>query len=136
MNAQPRDTDYSGTPLLKKLGLVSAKGDVGEVALLGEPDGFRVLLGEIPTGISIHTKLRESTKLALCFVRSRAELAALLDMLATQLPPLAHLWFIHPKAHTPRSTSDWWTIKYARWTTIGRGSSLPGEDSLRARVIG
>jgi hypothetical protein len=33
-------------------------------------------------------------------VRSRAELAALLDMLATQLPPLAHLWFIHPKAHT------------------------------------
>jgi hypothetical protein len=100
MSAAPKDTAYSGTPLPKKLGLVSAKGGVGEVALLGAPDGFRALLEDLPTDVRVQVKLRESTKLALCFVRSRAELSALLDLLTAQLPKEAHIWFIHPKAHT------------------------------------
>jgi hypothetical protein len=89
--------DYSGTPLSKKLGLVTAKGGVGDVAILGEPDGFRALLGELPAAVTLHPRLSGSTKLALCFVRTRAELTALLDLLATQLPRAAHVWIIHPK---------------------------------------
>jgi hypothetical protein len=98
-HAQPHK-DYSGTPLPRKLGLVTAKGGVGEVAILGEPDGFRALLGELPDAVSIHAHLRASTKLALCFVRSRAELTAVLDLLTAQLPLTTHVWLIHPKAHT------------------------------------
>jgi len=94
------DTAYSGTPLPKKLGLVTAKGGIGEVALLGEPDGFRALLGELPADVTLHPRLSASIKLALCFVRSRAELKLLLDLLTAQLPPQAHVWLIHPKAHT------------------------------------
>jgi len=96
--AQPH-RDYSGTPLPKKLGLVTAKGGVGEVAVLGAPEGFRALLGDVPDGVTLHAKLRESAKLALCFVRSRAELAAMLDLLNGQLPKGAHVWLIHPKAY-------------------------------------
>jgi hypothetical protein len=99
MSAAPADTAYSGTLLAKKLGLVTAKGGVGEVAMLGAPDGFRALLGTLPGDVTLHPQLSASTKLALCFVRSRSELAALLDLLTAQLPPHAHVWLIHPKAH-------------------------------------
>lgn len=92
--------DYSGTPLPKKLGMVTAKGGVGEVALFGAPDGFRALLGELTESVTLDPRLRESTQLALCFVRSRAELEAALEMLTAQLPKAAHVWMIHPKAHT------------------------------------
>jgi hypothetical protein len=94
------DTAYSGTPLPKKLGLVTAKGGVGEVAVLGEPECFRALLGDLPGDVTLNSRLSTSTKLALCFVRSRADLTALLDLLTAQLPPEAHVWLIHPKAHT------------------------------------
>jgi hypothetical protein len=100
MSAAPQDTAYSGTPLPKKLGLVSAKGDAGEVAMLGAPTGFRAFLGELPATVTVRTQLRDTTNLALCFVRSRAELAALLEQLSAQLPKAAHVWLIHPKAHS------------------------------------
>lgn len=100
MSAVWADTAYSGTPLPKKLGLVTAKGGVGEVAVLGEPEGFRALLGELPNDITLSPRLSASTNLALCFVRSSAELASLLDLVAAQLPAQAHTWLIHPKAHT------------------------------------
>ena len=91
--------DYSGTPLERKLGLVTAKGGIGEVALLGAPDGFRALLGELPASVKLREELGPETKLALCFVRSRKELLALLEMLTMRLAPGAHVWIVHPKAH-------------------------------------
>jgi hypothetical protein len=93
--------DYSGTPLERKLGLITAKGGVGEVALLAEPEGFRDLLGELGEAevVTLHTRLRPTTALAVAFVRSRRELVAMIDLLTTQLPAAAHVWIIHPKAH-------------------------------------
>ena len=96
--AQPH-RDYSGTPLPKKLGLITAKGGVGEVAILGEPEGFRTLLGELPAEVTIRLRVNASTKLALVFVRSPAELSQMLDLLKAHLPPAAHLWLIRPKTH-------------------------------------
>ena len=90
--------DFSHVPLAKKLGLVTAKGDVGEVALLGEPEGFRELLGELE-GVSFQKRLRPSTALALCFVRTRRELLAAIELLTAQLPAVAHVWIIRPKSH-------------------------------------
>jgi hypothetical protein len=96
--AQPH-RDYSGTPLPKKLGLVTAKSGVGEVAMVGTPEGFRALLGDLPEGVTLQSRMRESTRLALCFVRSRAELEAMLELLTGQLPRAAHVWLIRPKTH-------------------------------------
>ncbi len=90
--------DYSATPLVRKLGLVTAKGGVGEVAVLGELEGFRALLGELPESVKLHTRLRATTALAVCFVRTGNELAALMDLLRAQLPRTAHVWVVHPKA--------------------------------------
>jgi hypothetical protein len=89
---------YSGTPLVRKLGVVTAKGGVGEVAVLGEPEGFRALLGELPESVKVGSRLGAATALAICFVRSRAELAALIEVLRAQLTPAAHVWVVHPKA--------------------------------------
>ncbi len=89
---------YSATPLPRKLGLVTAKGGVGEVAVLGEPEGFRALLGELPELVQIQKRLRATTALALCFVRSSAELKLLIELLEAQLPRAAHVWLLHPKA--------------------------------------
>ncbi len=89
---------YSATPLVRKLGLITAKGGAGEVAVLGEPEGFRGLLGELPESVKLHARLRATTVLALCFVHSRAELASLTELLGAQLPRAAHVWVLHPKA--------------------------------------
>ena len=89
---------YSATPLPRKLGLVTAKGGVGEVAILGEPEGFRALLGNLLESVKLHARLTATTVLALCFVRTRAELGALMELLGAQLPRVAHVWVMHPKA--------------------------------------
>jgi hypothetical protein len=90
--------DYSATPLVRKLGVMTAKGGAGDVAIVGEPDGFRELLGELPASVRLRERVGPKTNLALCFVRSRAELEAMMELLAAQLPRSAHVWVIHPKA--------------------------------------
>ncbi|MES2391364.1 MAG: DUF3052 family protein [Acidobacteriota bacterium] len=99
MMIAPPHKDYSATPLNKKLGLITSKGHIAEAALLGAPANFRGQLGDLPADLALTTKLRKSTKLALCFVRTAAELATLLDLLPAQLPAEAHFWIIYPKAH-------------------------------------
>jgi hypothetical protein len=98
MSTAPGHRDYSATPLVRKLGLLTAKGGVGEAAVLGEPEGFRGLLGELPAAVKLEARLRATTVLALCFVRTRAELGALIELLGAQLPRAAHVWVLHPKA--------------------------------------
>jgi hypothetical protein len=98
MSAAGSHRDYSATPLVRKLGLVTAKGGVGEVAVLGEPEGFRALLGNLLESVKLHARLTATTVLALCFVRTRAELEALMELLGAQLPRAAHVWVLHPKA--------------------------------------
>ena len=89
---------YSATPLPRKLGLITAKGGIGEVAILGEPDGFRALLGELPHSVRLGSRLGAGATLAICFVRTRAELASLMELLGAQVPLAAHVWVVHPKA--------------------------------------
>jgi hypothetical protein len=80
------------TPLPQKLGIAASM----QVALIAAPDGFKESLGDLPPDITF-TRLTPSTKLALCFVRSLDDLAAVLDMLASQLPAQTHVWLIYPK---------------------------------------
>jgi hypothetical protein len=96
-----KHTDYSGTPLPKKLGIVAAKPRACEVALVGAPQGFREVLGELPLAM-FAARIKATTNLVLVFVRTAKELDAAVDLLATQLPTDASVWIIHPKQqHKP-----------------------------------
>ena len=86
-----------GTPLAKKLGLISAKASV--VTLMGEPAGFRSCLKDVPSNVRFLPRLGPETNLAICFVRSLADLNHVLDLLSVQLPPAASAWIVRPKQH-------------------------------------
>jgi len=88
---------YAETPLLRKLGVVTAAAAPRQVALLAAPDGFVEALGDLPDHVTFVERLTAKTALALCFVRSPAELAATVDLLATRLPLGASAWIVHPK---------------------------------------
>ena len=85
--------------LAKKLGLLPAKERPLAVTLLGAPESFRAQLGDLPDKVSFSPRLTPATTLAICFVRTLAEVNALFDLLATQLPEKASVWIARPKQH-------------------------------------
>ena len=92
--------DYSATPLPKKLGVRARM----QVALLGAPDDFVASLGELPEGASVGDRITAKTELALCFVRSWAELSGAVDLLAAQLPVSASVWIVYPKRASQKAS--------------------------------
>jgi hypothetical protein len=90
------------TSLAQKLGIVSAaaKGATEKqrkVALLGAPEGFVEMLGDLPETVKFTAKLSAGVGLAIGFVRSLGELAALLDVLTYQVPEGVSAWIAYPK---------------------------------------
>ncbi|WP_433967586.1 LysR family transcriptional regulator [Tunturiibacter gelidiferens] len=77
----------------KKIGINSRM----EVALIAAPDGFEELLGDLPEKTALLSRLRPTTSLAFCFIRSLADLASTLDLLTVRLPRQASVWIVHPK---------------------------------------
>ena len=92
---------YAATPLSTKLGIRART----QVALVGSPDGFEEMLGELPEGAGLGGRVTAKTELALCFVRSWAELSGTVDLLAGQLPVGASVWIVYPKRGS-RHASD------------------------------
>ena len=90
---------YSGTPLVKKLGLKEAF----RVTFAGAPEGFAATLGHLPAGVS----LVESgvVDLAVLFAHLRADLESKFENLATRLVPDGMLWVAWPKK-TSRVPTD------------------------------
>jgi len=84
---------YAGSSLSKKLGFKSKM----KAALLGAPEGFEDLLGELPEGVDLQTKLAKQTGLVLWFVRSRRELDGEMEYMSARLPEGCSVWIIHPK---------------------------------------
>ncbi len=92
---------YQTTPLSTKLGIRAR----AQVALVAAPDGFSQMLGELPEGVTLRERVSAKTELALCFVRSWAELSGTVDLLAGQLAMGASVWIIYPK-RASRHASD------------------------------
>ena len=84
---------YSGTPLVKKLGVKEGH----RVAWLGAPDGFPDLVGELPAGVKASSRLSTHTDVLVQFTRARAELGKRLPKLREAVFPDGSAWVAWPK---------------------------------------
>ncbi len=84
---------YSGTPLVKKLGIK----DGFRIALVGAPDGFRTELEGLPDNVSFVTSVKGQLDFVLFFVKTRSELMRNFSRLASALKPAGMLWVAWPK---------------------------------------
>jgi hypothetical protein len=83
---------YSGTPLLKKLGVKQNS----TLTLVDAPDGFGVSLGALPEGAMIRDKSGRGADLTMWFVRSSEELSLRIRKIAADLDR-GLIWIAWPK---------------------------------------
>jgi hypothetical protein len=85
---------YSGTPLVKKLGIKSGH----RVALLGAPHGFDAALDGLPIDVALQADLRgEPLDVIVLFAPDRANLERAFARAARRLTPAGGLWVAWPK---------------------------------------
>lgn len=84
---------YSGTPLVKKLGIRAGT----LVALLGAPERFEDKLAGLPEGARTTHTARGRPQLILLFTESRADLARRFPAAARALADKGGLWIVWPK---------------------------------------
>jgi hypothetical protein len=84
---------YSGTPLIKKLGIKEGF----RVALVNSPKGFQKELGSLPDKAKFAPYVTDSLDVILLFVNSEAELRRKFVLLATNLVANGMLWVAWPK---------------------------------------
>jgi hypothetical protein len=83
---------YSGTPLVKKLGIKEG----ARVAIVRAPNGFAESLN-LPKGVAVRREARGRLDVVLFFATRRAELARRFPTLANRLEPDGGLWVAWPK---------------------------------------
>lgn len=84
---------YSGTPLIKKLGIK----ENFRVALVNSPKGFLKELGSLPDKAQFAPRVTHSLDVVLLFVNSEAELRRQFLVLAAYLKANGMLWVAWPK---------------------------------------
>jgi hypothetical protein len=100
----PPSAGYSGTPLVKKLGIKASS----RVCLVSAPSGFRALLEPLPDGVRFQKQPGADTDIAHVFVTREEELAETLCTLRGALGPEAAVWVSWPKkaAKVPTTVSE------------------------------
>jgi hypothetical protein len=90
----PAPAGYSGTPLVRKLGIKPG----ARLGLIRAPEGFETTLGEVPPGVEVRRRLggRPFDVIVAFFDRS-AELERRLPALTGALDPAGGLWLAWPK---------------------------------------
>ncbi len=91
---------YSGTPLVKKLGIKRGFS----VAAINAPQDYRDLLGELPEGALVHDGLDAPIDLAHLFVNTRADLEMRIGPLKDLVGPRGVIWVSWPKRSSGRSS--------------------------------
>jgi hypothetical protein len=84
---------YSGTPLVRKLGI---KPDA-RLGLVGAPAGFDETLGELPERVAVRRRARGPLDVVVAFCSRRSELERRLPALRSALEPAGGLWIAWPK---------------------------------------
>jgi len=83
---------YSGTPLIRKLGIRPQE----QVLAINAPKNYEKLLGDLPEGASVVDRITNANFIHL-FVRRRANLAKELPRLRNKLADTGTLWVSWPK---------------------------------------
>jgi hypothetical protein len=92
VSAQP--AGYSGTPLVRKLGIKPE----ARLGLIGAPDGFDTTLGELPPGVRVRRRLGgQPFDVIVAFHKDGRELERRLPALTRALDPAGGLWLAWPK---------------------------------------
>lgn len=86
-------TGYSGTPLVKKLGIKEGS----KVLIVGAPDEYLDLLEPLPNDVQFVATLSKSIDLVHVFTDRKAELQKLLSAYRKKLDPTAAVWVSWPK---------------------------------------
>ncbi len=86
---------YSGTPLLRKLGIKEGH----RVGLIDAPAGFPGTLVDLPREVTLQRGLGHANPLdvIVCFVVRRSDLTRQLAAMRRQMTPAAGLWIAWPK---------------------------------------
>lgn len=84
---------YSGTPLIKKLGIKEGF----DVLFINPPEGYMDYLGELPAEVSVKNKLSGKLDFIQFFAKSRAEFEKKFLQLKKALKPAGQLWVSWPK---------------------------------------
>lgn len=84
---------YSGTPLVKKLGIKPG----ATLGLIGAPDDFDGTLGELPDDVAVRRRLQGSLDVIVAFFVERSALEQRLPALRDALQPAGGLWLAWPK---------------------------------------
>ncbi len=91
--SQATSAGYSGTPLVRKLGIKPGS----RLALIGEPEGFGDTLGPLPPDVAVRRRLHGPLDVIVAFFDSRASLERRLPALKAALDPAGGLWIGWPK---------------------------------------
>jgi hypothetical protein len=89
----PLPAGYSGTPLVRKLGIKSG----ARLGLLGAPAGFDETLGELPPGVGVRRLRRGPLDVIVSFHTRRGELERTFGRLRDALDHTGGLWIAWPK---------------------------------------
>jgi hypothetical protein len=89
----PGPAGYSGTPLVRKLGIKPG----ARVALIAAPEGFDEVLGELPDGVVVRRAARGTFDVIVVFCTRRSELERRLATLRGALDQAGGLWIAWPK---------------------------------------
>ena len=92
---------YSGTPLVKKLGIAEGM----RVAVLNAPADYLGLVGTLPDGVRVETQLTGLPDLVHVFVVERAHLATTLEALRERIDGPTPVWVSWPKKSSKVATT-------------------------------
>src|SRR5215216_3864791 len=107
---------YSGTPLVKKLGIKEGS----RVALVNAPENFETELGELPANVNFMKSTTKSLDLILFFVLSERVLVRDFAKLAARLTSNGMIWIAWPK----KSSSVTTDLTFERIQRIGLDAGL------------
>jgi hypothetical protein len=84
---------YSGTPLPRKLGIKAGT----RLGLIGAPEGFDDVLGELLPGVSVRRRLQGTCDVIVAFFTARADLERRLPACRKAMDQAGGLWVAWPK---------------------------------------
>ena len=84
---------YSGTPLLKKIGIKPGT----EICLVDPPGDYIKLIEPLPEGVKIAARLTKNTDIVHIFTANKTDLANALRSYRAKIKPAAAIWVSWPK---------------------------------------